>query len=132
MIKKETINNKEMTIDCDGYEQLEITIPKTVDELLYIKLENKHNTIVNIIYEGTILEWHKIKKGLISSTTIKEDWYGYYYHNAPIQETTKESYINWINMPSLFIACNDGVVLDDCEQNKNNPVEIKYSSYWKD
>ena len=35
-------------------------------------------------------------------------------------------------MPSLFIACNDGVVLDDCEQNKNNPVEIKYSSYWKD
>ena len=87
---------------------------------------------VHATYNGIIEERKKIKKGELSITKIKDNYYGYYNHNAPIGSKENRFYYNWINSLNVTINCLDGVIKDSKEENEKNPIEIKYSEMLAD
>ena len=88
--------------------------------------------LVHATYNGTIEERKKIKKGELSITKIKDNYYGYYNHNAPISSKENGFYYNWINSLNFTINCLDGAIKDSKEENEKNPIKIKYSEMWAD
>ena len=95
-------------------EDVELYLPKSVEEMgiyaLSSSLQNM-NLNVKVYYEGTMEEFKKILKGGLVETTI-EDYYGWYYHNAPRYENVLE-YRPWyhtdiFNPPVIY--CSDGVL----------------------
>lgn len=117
-------------LSADNCLEVELYIPSSVIELQCSVLEDAKHSIVNVFYEGSVADWKKIKKGFREDITVKHDWYGYYYHNAPMECSYKESYINWITCKKVSITCNDGSIEDNEEENKANPAHISQSSYW--
>ena len=94
---------------------------------MYIRILKFIPFRVHATYNGTIEERKKIKKGELSITKIKDNYYGYYNHNAPIGSKENRFYYNWINSLNVTINCLDGVIKDSKEKNEKNPIEIKYS-----
>ena len=117
-------------LDADDYRIVEMHIPSSIEELESSVLENAKLSIVRIFYEGTVSDWRRIKKGSLEHITVKHDWYGYYYHNAPLETTDKESYMNWILCKDATVVCSDGTIQDDKEENKKNPARVSSSEHW--
>lgn len=117
-------------LDADYFQIVEIHIPSSIEEMESSVLENADLAIVRVFYEGTVSDWKKIKKGSLEQITVKHDWYGYYYHNAPLETTDKESYYNWISCKIVTIICSDGTITDDEEENKKNPAGVSSSEHW--
>lgn len=117
-------------LDADDDRIVEIQIPSSNEELESSVLENAKLSIVRVFYEGTVSDWRRIKKGSLEHITVKHDWYGYYYHNAPLETTDKESYMNWILCKDVTIICSDGTIPDDEEENKKNPARVSSSEHW--
>ena len=63
---------------------------------------------LSVSFEGTLEEWKAIPKGNFREEE-QEDWYGYYYHNAPRFETVRV-YASWIkgNKGSYELHASDG------------------------
>ena len=99
---------------------------------LYIRILKFIPFRVHATYNGTIEEGKKIKKGELSIIKIKDTYYEYYNHNAPISSKENRFYYNWINSLNFTINCLDGVIKDSKEKNEKNPIEIKYSEMWAD
>ena len=124
---------KYKSFDANGAENIEIYLPSSIAELDFSVLDNAEDKTVRVFFGGTAEQWKKIKKGLLEKTTIKHDWYGYYYHNAEPQIRTKETYFNWISdAKSVTILCSDGELTDDPEKNKLNPLKLTNNEYWDD
>ncbi|MGN0765245.1 MAG: hypothetical protein ACI4MO_02010 [Christensenellales bacterium] len=117
-------------LSADNCLEVELYIPSSVVELQWSVLEDAKETSVHVFYEGSVADWKKIKKGFREDITVKHDWYGYYYHNAPIEYSYEESYTNWIKCKDVSITCKDGSIDDDEEENKANPAHISKSSHW--
>ena len=114
-------------------ENVDIYLPCSIESMELSVLKNSDGKTVRVFYDGTIAEWQKIKKGGLKKITVNHDWYGYYYHNAPIQSTEKEEYYNWIcYCKSVKVICSDGEFYDDENENKLNPARVSSSSYWDD
>ena len=77
---------------------------------LYILILKFIQFRVHATYNGTIEERKKIKKWELSIVKIKDNYYGYYNHNAPISSNENRFYYNWINSLNFTINCLDGVI----------------------
>lgn len=116
--------------DGENYGEVEIYLPSSVEELQAHVLKGAKDKTVRVFYEGTVADWKKIKKGTREETTVKHDWYGYYYHNVPLECTYKEEYSNWTDGKDVVIVCCDGTIQDDERENKSNPAHVSKYSYW--
>lgn len=128
-------NNKE-SIDFNEYDaneadEIEIYIPLSIKGMSMSIVGNVFDKVVVVFYEGTISDWKSIKKGLLKNYTVYDDWYGYYYHNAPIEESHYVEYSNWIFSKKVTIICKDGTIEDNPDENQKNPFKTNRSSYWK-
>ncbi len=75
---------------------------------------------ISFCFDGTIAEWKAIRKGSFREEE-REDWYGYYYHNAPRFETVRV-YDSWAkgSKGPYEVQCSDGPFLDNEEDDKAN------------
>ena len=91
---------------------------------LYIRILKFIPFRVHATYNGTIEERKKIKKGELSITKIKDTYYEYYNHNAPISSKENRFYYNWINSLNFTINCLDGVIKDSKEKMKRMLLKL--------
>lgn len=117
-------------VEAKGFQEIEIRMPVSIEKLSAFNLICDAGAIVLVHYAGTVSDWKKIKKGTLEEITINHDWYGYYYHNEPLETTSKTNYLNWTNSKNVTVICSDGTISDDKEENKTNPARTTSSSHW--
>lgn len=106
---KETL----VTDEVEANEDLDLYLPRSLARLeascVSGKLSGKLHNNLTVHYNGTKEEWDKIVKGNCEWIT-QEDWYGYYYHNAPRYETFLEYHPFWhVDVfNNVMIICHDG------------------------
>ena len=116
--------------DYTGEDQLVVYIPITVKEIKPYALRVHDNVnSTEVFYEGTMEQWHAVKKGE-KKIVYKHDHYGEYYHNTYTDPEETIIYNNWARIfcgdTNLAIRCLDGSVFDDENKNAENPQTITY------
>lgn len=105
----------------DGEHQvkrLNIYVSKNVKSICDRAIFDYNHTAIEIYYDGTIEEWHKIKKGEMEYS-YSEEWVDYQHFKSI--EHRSEIYNNFISTNSkVLIHCSDGDIFDDKEINKKN------------
>ena len=120
-------------IDAEDFFEVDIQLPISVKRLFAGCVDNAEGKKICVIYGGTVENWRAIQKGNLTKIEKKKDFYGYQYHNAPVESVIERKYNNWIEgAESVKIYCADNIIDDDAEENEKNPAAESFESYWAD